>query len=339
MKKTPLYSRSRTPAPAADSHPPERIEPLPGAPIGAASASRPRGRIAVLLLRNERRVWAAAGMLLIAGGLALHGATLPRNPTLTMAQIDAAMRKSIEDKPLPSPVAAAYDAVIPSVVRVVGLMSEGDDGSDFEEAKNGAEGKPQQPGRTLKPGREDRSRGSFERGVGTGVVIIDNGTILTNLHVIHGARRIKVTFMDGTESDAVVLSTQPENDLAVLRAKTIPDDLEAATLRSTADLAPGDQVMAIGFPFGIGPSASSGVVSGLKREFRSPEGKQNMTNLIQFDAAANPGNSGGPLVTMDGEVVGIVTAILNPSHQRTFIGIGFAVPIENAAAAVGMPPF
>ena len=110
-------------------------------------------------------------------------------------------------------------------------------------------------------------------------------------------------------------------------------------MRYTHDLMPGDQVVAVGFPFGIGPSASSGVVSGLKRSFRSPEGKQEMTNLIQFDAAANPGNSGGPLVTMDGQVVGIVTAILNPSHQRTFIGIGFAVPIENAAAAVGLHPF
>ena len=83
-------------------------------------------------------------------------------------------------------------------------------------------------------------------------------------------------------------------------------------MRSTADLAPGDEVVAVGFPFGIGPSVSAGVVSGLKREFRSPEGQQMLTNLIQFDAAANPGNSGGPLVTMDGEVVGIVTAILNP---------------------------
>ncbi len=145
--------------------------------------------------------------------------------------------------------------------------------------------------------------------------------------------------MDGTESDAVVLNTQPENDLAVLRAKTIPDDLEAATMRSTADLAPGDQVVAVGFPFGIGPSASAGVVSGLKRQFRSPDGQQMLSNLIQFDAAANPGNSGGPLVTMDGEVVGIVTAILNPNRQRVFIGIGFAVPIENAASAAGMPPF
>jgi S1-C subfamily serine protease len=178
-----------------------------------------------------------------------------------------------------------------------------------------------------------------ERGVGSGVVIIDNGTILTNLHVVNGAKRIRVTFFDGSESDAVVLNTQPENDLAVLRAKTIPDDLEAATMRSTSDLASGDEVIAVGFPFGIGPSVSSGVVSGLKRQFRSPDGQQMLTNLIQFDAAANPGNSGGPLVTMDGEVVGIVTAILNPSRQRVFIGIGFAIPIENAAAAAGMPPF
>ena len=77
----------------------------------------------------------------------------------------------------------------------------------------------------------------------------------------------------------------------------------------------------------------------IRGSFRSPEGKQEMSNLIQFDAAANPGNSGGPLVTDDGEVVGIVTAILNPTPARTFLGIGFAVPIENAAAAVGLSPF
>jgi S1-C subfamily serine protease len=81
------------------------------------------------------------------------------------------------------------------------------------------------------------------------------------------------------------------------------------------------------------------VVSGLQRQFRSPDGEQLLTNLIQFDAAANPGNSGGPLVTMEGEVVGIVTAILNPTPARTFLGIGFAVPIENAASAAGLTPF
>ena len=292
-----------------------------------------------MLARHERQFWATTVLLLVVVGLALNASTAPRAPALTMAQSDGAMRKSIEEKPLASPVSAAYDAILPSVVRVVGLMTEGDDGSDRDEPQAPAKGD-----KTAKTGAKTdkeaaKARSPVERGVGTGVVIIDNGTILTNLHVISGAKRIKVTFMDGTESDAVVISTQPNNDLAVLRAKTIPDDLSAATLRSTADLAPGDQVLAVGFPFGIGPSASSGIVSGLKREFRSPEGRQTMTNLIQFDAAANPGNSGGPLVTMGGEVVGIVTAILNPSSQRTFIGIGFAVPIENAAAAVGLSPF
>jgi S1-C subfamily serine protease len=180
---------------------------------------------------------------------------------------------------------------------------------------------------------------AMERSLGSGVVIKDDGTILTNLHVVWGAKRVRVTFADGHQSDAPVVGAQPENDLAVLKAKSLPDDLEPATMRSTGDLAPGDQVIAVGYPFGIGPSVSAGVVSGLGRQFRSPEGEHALTNLIQFDAAANPGSSGGPLVTAEGEVVGIVTAILNPTEQRVFVGIGFAVPIENAAAAAGLPPF
>jgi S1-C subfamily serine protease len=308
MKRVPLYSRSHRPTEAA-------AEPAAGAAAadGSAAASPRAGRWAVLL-RHERRLWA---LLIVCLGLAFwwSNPTFRAKPPLTMEQIDAAMRQSIEDKPLVSPESRAYDAIIPSVVRVVGLMTEGDDGSDKKE------------------------NGMVERGVGTGVVIIDNGTILTNLHVVSGAKKVRVTFFDGSESDAVVVSTQPENDLAVLRASPVPDDLYAATMRSTADLAPGDKVIAVGFPFGIGPSVSEGVVSGLKRQFRSPDGQQMLSNLIQFDAAANPGNSGGPLVTMDGEVVGIVTAILNPNRQRVFIGIGFAVPIENAASAAGMPPF
>jgi S1-C subfamily serine protease len=309
MKRVPLYSRSQRPTPLAE-------EPAASAADEAAAARSPARR-ASFLLRHERRLWAA---LIVALALAFwwSGPTFRAQPPLTMEQIDAGIRQSIEEKPLVSAVSRAYDAVIPSVVRVVGLMTEGDDGSDKQNA-----------------GKD----GTVERGVGTGVVIIDNGTILTNLHVVSGAKKIRVTFMDGSESDAVIVGTQPENDLAVLRASPVPDDLFAATMRSTGDLAPGDHVVVVGFPFGIGPSASAGVVSGLKRQFRSPEGQQTLTNLIQFDAAANPGNSGGPLVTMDGEVVGIVTAILNPNRQRVFIGIGFAVPIENAAAAAGMPPF
>jgi len=182
---------------------------------------------------------------------------------------------------------------------------------------------------------EDRN----SQGLGTGVVIVDDGTILTNLHVVAGAERLGVIFADGTETAAEIVSVQPDQDLAVIRALSIPDDLTPATLASTRDLRVGDRVIAVGFPFGIGPSLSSGVVSGLGREYQTPEGERVLSNLIQFDAAANPGNSGGPLVNADGHVVGIVTAILNPTAQRVFIGIGFAVPIETAASGAGMSPF
>ena len=246
---------------------------------------------------------------------------------LSLEQIDAALRESIAKEPLPSATAAAYQAIIPSVVRVVG-----------EPAERPADGKAARAGEGP-AGPNDEDDPHRGRSVGTGVVIVQNGLILTNLHVVAGAERITVTFMDGSESEAVVINRQPENDLAVLQAKTLPDDLHPATMRSTAGLSPGDAVVAVGFPYGIGPSASAGVISGLKREFRSPQGQRLLTNLIQFDAAANPGNSGGPLVTLDGHVVGIVTAIMNPEGHSTFIGIGFAVPIENAAAAAGMPPF
>jgi len=267
------------------------------------------------LARTRGPLWALAGALLAA--LALFGAQrlAPGPQAITQDDIDEAVRLSLEKEPLPSAAAKAYDTILPSVVRVVGLMDEKDDGEEKAEQR------------------------AMERSLGTGVVIVDNGTILTNLHVVAGARKVRVRFANGQESEATMIGAQPENDLAVLRAATLPDDLPAATMRSTADLKPGDHVLAVGHPFGIGPSASHGVVSGLRREFRSAEGEKTLTNLIQFDAAANPGNSGGPLVTMDGHVVGVVTAILNPSEQRTFIGIGFAVPIENAATAAGMPPF
>jgi len=260
-------------------------------------------------------LWALAGALLAVLALLATPSLRPGQRVITQDDIDKAVRASLEKEPLPSAAARAYEAIRPSVVRVIGLMDEKDSGEDNNEQR------------------------AMERQLGTGVVIIDNGTILTNLHVVSGAKKIRLRFANGHESDAQMIGAQPENDLAVLKASSLPDDLEAATMRSTADLRPGDEVIAVGHPFGIGPSVSAGVVSGLKREFRAADGERNLTNLIQFDAAANPGNSGGPLVTMDGHVVGIVTAILNPSEQRTFIGIGFAVPIESAAGAAGMPPF
>jgi S1-C subfamily serine protease len=285
-------------------------------------------------------LWSAIVVLTSLLVLSFMLALKPAPRRITQEDIDKAVLKTMETQTLPSEYAKAYENVRPSVVRVVSYVKKSRVREALEKAHPGLKGaKPKALGPALEsegPGKDDEE---IEQGVGTGVVIIDKGVILTNLHVVSGADHVKVTFFDGLEADAAITGVQPENDLAVLQANKIPDDLIAATMRSTADLGPGDKVMAVGFPFGIGPSASGGIVSGLKRSFRSPEGKQEMNNLIQFDAAANPGNSGGPLVTMDGEVVGIVTAILNPTSARTFIGIGFAVPIENAANAAGLPPF
>jgi serine protease DegQ len=314
MKRTPLYSAPRRPA----ATPPAAAETPPAAAAAASPPARKRRRWRSAML-------ATLALLLTAAALWQFGPKLPK--PLTQKDIDRAVLHTLTKTPLPAPAAKAFAAVRGSIVKVVGYSRP--------EAKSG-DGKPDAKARNfMGPAYEEPD----ERGVGTGVVIVDNGTILTNLHVVHGARRIKVIFADGLESDADIVGLQPENDLAVLKARKIPDDLIAATMRSTGDLSPGDRVTAVGFPFGIGPSVSHGVISGLKREFRSPEGQRILTNLIQFDAAANPGNSGGPLVTDDGEVVGIVTAIYNPTSERFFVGIGFAVPIENAAQAAGMPPF
>jgi S1-C subfamily serine protease len=261
------------------------------------------------IARHERLFLVVSAALLSVFLLIAYNASQPPARQITQKDIDAAVLHTLDKNVLPSPEAKAFKTVQRSIVRVRQLEHQQD--QDTEKVK----------------------------GVGTGVVIVDKGIILTNLHVVAGAEHVQVVFFNGLESDAAVIALQPENDLAVLQAKTIPDDLVPATLRSTRDLALGDHVIAVGFPFGIGPSVSAGVISGLRREYHSPEGEQLLTDLIQFDAAANPGNSGGPLVTMDGEVVGIVTAILNPGDQGVFIGIGFAVPIENAAAAVGESPF
>jgi len=334
MRRPALYSSSRPARPAAADQPGASAGTAEPQPSVAAAAAPQRKRSPFLSPSSPALQWSA--ILLLGVALALSLALRPMPRKLTQEDINAAVLKTMETQVMPSEYARAYENVRPAVVRVVSYVKK----SRLRDAETRLSTKSAKP-KPLGPATTDQTGDSdeVENGVGTGVVIIDNGTILTNLHVVSGAKKIRVTFFDGSQSEAAIVNTQPENDLAVLRARTIPDDFVAATMRSTADLSPGDQVIAVGFPFGIGPSVSSGIVSGLKRQFRSPDGQQLLTNLIQFDAAANPGNSGGPLVTMDGEVVGIVTAILNPNRQRVFIGIGFAVPIENAAAAAGMPPF
>ena len=307
MRKPALYSRTpRTgplpPVPAA------RDEPARHEAAGAPS-TRSAWRLRLRRAATDPRVmWASLLLLSVALGLSLWQGRVGNGQALTQKDIDAAVLRTLTTQVLPSPAARAAEKVRPSVVRVEAFV------------------------RNRKGEEEDH-------GVGTGVVIVDRGVILTNLHVVQGADRLRIVFADGSDAGASVTGVQAANDLAVLQADTVPDDLQAATMRSTSDLLPGDQVVAVGFPFGIGPSVSAGVISGFGRSFRAPEGQQDIENLIQFDAAANPGNSGGPLVTMDGEVVGIVTGILNPTKARTFAGIGFAVPIESAAQAAGLPPF
>ena len=320
MRRPALYSSSSRSAPVRadpESRPPTAAPAATAQVATPPPPSRLRQAALRLPLKSFALLWSVIALLALLLALSLMSPTRAGNRQYTQKDIDAAVLKTLSTAALPSRAAKAYQTIAPSVVRVTGL------------------GKDVLPtGEKSPDGRDDR-----ESSVGTGVVITDKGVILTNLHVVQGADTITVRFADGLESRASITGVQPENDLAVLQAHTIPDDMISATMRSTGDLAPGDEVVAVGYPFGIGPSASSGIISGLKRTFRSPEGKQAMTNLIQFDAAANPGNSGGPLVTMEGEVVGVVTAIYNPNQQRTFVGIGFAVPIENAASAAGLPPF
>ena len=352
MRRAPIYRGTvRAPADAAvPNATADRVTDRPGlapsSPVAHAQPpSRPQaepaprraGRMRAGWLRLRARVGAgglAFMLAVIALALSMHAAMRPV-PTLPSAEaFSAAVEQSLAGIVIPSQAARAQAVIAPSVV----LVEADTQDAPGDAAPRASPGPADRAGKAPTPAAPAPGNGAA-RGIGTGVVIVDKGVILTNLHVVQGASSIRLTFADGTRSQARVIGTQPENDLAVLQALTVPDDLVAASLRSSADLREGDLVVAVGFPFGIGPSTSAGVVSGLKREYAGADGKRVIGNLIQFDAAANPGNSGGPLVNAEGEVVGIVTGILSPGAQRTFIGIGFAVPIEGAASAVGVPPF
>ncbi|MEI7926356.1 MAG: trypsin-like peptidase domain-containing protein [Chloroflexota bacterium] len=171
-------------------------------------------------------------------------------------------------------------------------------------------------------------------GVGAGVIVRDDGTIVTARHVIEGARVVNVTFADGTKSKAQVVTKLP-NDLAVLKADEGPELIVPAVLAGGVQI--GDETFAVGHPLGLTNSLSSGVISGLGRVIPPRRGNGGLTDVIQFDAAVNPGNSGGPLLNRDGQVVGIVTALANASNERSFTGIGFAVPLGAAGGAGNIP--
>ncbi|GIF10154.1 S1C family serine protease [Actinoplanes teichomyceticus] len=176
------------------------------------------------------------------------------------------------------------------------------------------------------------ARQALESATGTGVIANADGAVLTAFHVVDGAETIKLTYADGTTSAARVAVGDPERDIATLTPATLPETLVPAVLGGGVRV--GDAVVAMGNPLGLVDSTSSGVVSGLDRRLNR-EKQDDLAGLIQFDAAVNPGNSGGPLINDRGQVVGIVVALANPTDAGTFIGIGFAVPI---GAAIGGGP-
>ena len=264
------------------------------------------------LQQLRQYIWRAApfvaGMLAAFAGLLLYNVFVPPPPPLTLGEVNESVTQALADAtPMPAYSSLVYQVIQPSIV----LIQVQTIGENAEE----------------------------EDGLGTGVVINDDGDILTSLHVVTNTTSIQLTFADGTESGAQVIAMVPEDDIAVLRAEQLPALLVPATLGNPNAMHIGDEAFVVGHPLGLYGSMSSGVISGLDRTFRPPNSEQRLRGLIQIDAAVNPGNSGGPLLNRYGQVVGIVAGLANPTENNVFIGIGFAVPIDVAGGAAGLPPY
>jgi S1-C subfamily serine protease len=278
----------------------------PGVVPPAESPRADRGRARRLLhgIRTApwRRLVAVGVVLALAaavGALVLR----PDTPTLTRRDVERAVDQRVgqaleQQQEKPPPASVVYQAVLPSLVQVVTRSSDGS-------------------------------------GTGAGVVVNASGAVLTALHVVAGAASVQVRFADGTRARATVASRRDADDIAVLSVDRLPQVVVPAVLGGTAQV--GQPVVAVGHPFGLTRTVTSGVVSALDRSVRLDDGGT-LDGLIQFDAAVNPGNSGGPLLDEAGQVIGIVTGLANPSDQAFFVGVGFAVPIQNAAAAAHAPP-
>ena len=195
-----------------------------------------------------------------------------------------------------------------------------------------------QPSLVLIQSKVPGTDGNSDDSLGTGTIVDANGDILTSLHVVANATTIQVTFADGTNSSATVASQQPQNDIAVLKADKLPAQVVPAVLGNPNAMHVGDEAYVVGNPFGLYSSMSAGVISGFDRSFQPVNTKLNLKGLIQIDAAVNPGNSGGPLLNRYGEVIGVVEGLVNPTDQNFFVGIGFAIPINVAGGAAGLPP-
>lgn len=252
----------------------------------------------------------------VTGGLValvavfLYGVMAPGPPPLTQRDVDDTVAHALASvTPAPAFSELVYQAVQPSLVLI--------------ETKNSA----------------GRGESGDDGGLGSGVVVNLDGDILTSLHVIADATQIELTFADGTKSAAAVVARQPENDIAVVRATQPPATLVPATLGNPGAVRQGSEAYAMGSPFGLYGSMSVGVISGLDRSFKLPDSDVVLKGLFQIDAAVNPGNSGGALVDREGHLIGIVTALINPTKDDVFIGIGLAVPIDVAGGAAGLPPY
>lgn len=272
---------------------------------------------AVWLQRRQRLAAAArkalpffSGMLAALAAVLLYQFFTPDPQPLTLREVDTAVAAALaEATPLPAYSSLVYDIIRPALVLI----------------------------EVQTPGEEEDAED--EDGLGTGVVINTDGDILTSLHVVTNTTDIRLTFADGTQSSGQVIATEPDSDIAVLRASQPPALLIPAVLGNPAAMHVGDEAFAVGHPFGLYGSMSTGIISGLNRTFRHPDSDQRLQGLMQIDAAVNPGNSGGPLLNRYGQVVGIVTGLVNPTDENFFVGIGFAVPIDVAGGAAGLPPY
>jgi S1-C subfamily serine protease len=250
----------------------------------------------------------AAGVAMTFAALLLYRAAFPPAHQLTTREVNDLASQVMASATAPP----AYSAMVYQVIRpsLVLIQVKGQD-----------------------------TTGEKHDGLGSGVVVDDQGDILTALHVVKNTSEIQVTFADGSQSSAQLVTQQADSDIAVLRADQPPAQIIPAVLGNPNAMNVGDEAYVVGNPFGLYASMTSGVISGFDRSFTPPNGEQKLKGLIQIDAAVNPGNSGGPLLNRGGQVIGIVTGLVNPTDQDVFIGIGFAVPINVAGGAVGSPPY
>ena len=243
---------------------------------------------------------------------------------ITSAPAQTNQTPSLDLQALEDTLTALYERVNPAVVNIQVIVSGGESSALPENID--PEDLP-----------EDFQFFGPQVGQGSGFVFNDEGYIVTNNHVVADAESITVIFADGTEADAELIGTDPDSDLAVIRVDLDADKLTPVPVGDSENLKVGQFVIAIGNPFGLDGSMTTGIVSGLGRtlpaETRTASGNQfSIPAIIQTDAAINPGNSGGPLLNLDGEVIGVNTAIA--TDLGTFSGVGYAVPAETVRQVV-----